>query len=494
MKSEDQHNLGQEGRVPPQAPEIEKAVLGACLIEHEALQEVLSSIGHNAKVFYASRHESIYQAILRLADKGAPVELLSVEDELRSKQQLELVGGSGYISDLTRSVSSAANVDYHCQILLEKYAKRKSILDNVEDNKYAYSSDSDPYELLDQKMTHVNELADVLYKRKGSHIRDIMEETLDDIQHRRENPGINGVPTGLALDKYTGGWQDGNLYYVAARPSMGKSAFALKAAFFTALVEQDRFRRSVFYWNGEMKNRDLIKRRLAVEGKVNYIKMRDGKVDDKAMKRLIEAAGHLYNGDLTIDDTPAISINEFRAKYKQAVNKDDVGIGFVDYLQLMVGDGNFGTREQEVSYISRGLKACAKETNTPIVALSQLSRQPENRPGGEPFLSDLRESGSLEQDADGVIFLNRPEFLGYDEYKGDQDVKNKGWFKVAKMRNGMCGEFKMYFDKPYAEWKDLGGDYSMDESDDIKKPRAPIPHSLFNDADDDINVAEDSPF
>lgn len=494
MKSEDQHNLEQEARVPPQAPEIEQSVLGACMMEDQALQEVLSMIGRRQKVFYSSKHEHIYQAILTLENKGAPVEMLAVEDELRNTQKLSMVGGSGYLTELTRSVSSSANVDYHCQILLEKYAKRKSILDNIEDNKTAYSADSDPYDLLDRKMTHVNELADVLYRRKGSHVKDIMEETLDDIQDRRENPGVQGVPTGLNIDKYTGGWQDGNLYYIAARPSMGKSALALKAAFFTALVEEERHRETVFYWNGEMKNKDLLKRRLAVEAKVNYIKMRDGDVTDKEMKRLIGAAGHLYSGDLTIDDTPAISINEFRAKYKRAVNKDGVGVGFVDYLQLMVGGKSFGTREQEISYISRGLKACAKETNTPIVALSQLSRKPEDRPGGEPFLSDLRESGSLEQDADGVIFLNRPEFIGKNEYKGDEDIKNKGWVKIAKMRNGMCGEFKMYFDKPYAEWKDLGGDYSMDKSDDISKPRAPIPHSLFEDADDDINVAEDSPF
>jgi len=493
MQDKEQNILGREGRVPPQAPEVEEAVLGSCIIEREALEKVVSVIGHREDVFYVPKNRPVFEAILTLYKKSAPVELLSVENELRNKEQLPIVGGPGYLSELTRSVSSAANVEYHCQILIEKYAKRKAILDDADDDNYAYSSDSDPYELLDRKMTHVNELSDILYRKKGSHIQDIMQETLEYIEERRKNHGIHGVPTLMPVDKYTGGWQDGDLYLLAARPSMGKSSFALKAAFNAALVDEDRHRTAVFYWNGEMKNRDLLKRRLAVEAKVNYIKMRDGKVSDKEMKRLIEAAGHLYNGDIIIEDTPGIGIHEFRAKYKQAVNEHGVGLGIVDYLQLMSGQGTFGTREQEISAISRGLKECAKETDTPIVALSQLSRKPEDRAGGEPFLSDLRESGSLEQDADGVIFLNRPEFIGKNEYKGDKDVKNKGWIKVAKMRNGMCGEFKMIFDKPFAEWKGLGGEYSDDKTDNIPRPHATIPHSLF-DEEYDGNVDEDAPF
>lgn len=484
-------DINESAHVPPQAPEVEESVLGTCLVEAEAVQEVVSRIGHNYRVFYKGAHQHIYQAIVELDGKGAPIDAVSVEDELRNKERIDIVGGPGYLSDLTRSVSSSANVDYHCQILLEKYAKRKSIQDNGEEDKYAYSPDSDPYELLDRKMTNVNELSDVLYREQGNHIKDLMEGVMEDIEHRRQNPGINGIPTGMPLDKYTGGWQDANLYLIAARPSIGKTALVLKAAFNAALWPEEEDRTSVFYWNGEMKNIDLIKRRLAVEAQVNYIKMRDGKLSDKEMQRLVSAAGHLYNGNMIIDDTPGIGIHEWRAKFKTAVNRNNVGLGVVDYLQLMSGN-NEGTREQEIASISRGLKEAAKETNCPVVALSQLSRECEKRKGAEPYLSDLRESGSLEQDADGVILLNRPEFFGHNEYK-NESTKGFGWLKVEKMRNGMTGEFKMIFDKPFAEWKGLGGEYSDDEADDVAPPKAPMPHNLFE-GDDDVNVAEDSPF
>lgn len=472
-------------RVPPQAIEVEEGVLGVCFMEPDALERVISELGTDPDVFYKPAHRTIYETIVDMHGAGASVDMLSVESKLRDQNKLAPIGGSGTLADLSRSTSSAANIEYHCQILLEKHVKRQLILESQNTMSMGYDSAADVRDVLDQAMTRVDRASDKLYKRQGNRVPDMMESVLDDITFRRENPGIHGVPSGLPLDKYTGGWQPANVYIIAARPSIGKTALVLKCGFNAALFSADRYRTGVFYWNGEMKNEDVIKRRLAIEAKVNYTKMRDGKVSDVEMKRLIEAAGYVYNANMIIDDTPGIGIHEWRAKYKTAVRRDGVGLGIVDYLQLMSGEKG-GNREQEIASISRGLKAAAKETNTPVIALSQLSRECERREGAEPFLSDLRESGSLEQDADGVIMLNRPEFFGHELFK-NRPTKGKGIIKVEKMRNGMTGEFWMNFEKQFADWipeYNERGNFSDSAAANVEMPKAPIPQSMFDEDDE----------
>lgn len=493
MKQHEEYSdLEGGGRIPPQAVEVEENVLGGCLTENEALEEAIAELGHDPSVFYKPAHRTIYEAILEINRRNGSIDIITIENYLRDNHLLAPVGGSGTLQELTRRVSSAANMDYHCAILLEKWVKRQLILDANDIQKGGYDSTSDPFDLLDQAMTNVDKIADRLYRQKGSFASDMMKGVLEDIEWRRENPGITGVPSGTPVDKYTGGWQPGNLYIIAARPSIGKTAFIIKAGFNAALFAAERYRTNVFHSNLEMQNEDLIKRRLSMEAKVNSTKIRDGKVSDIEMQRLVEAAGHLYDGRVILDDTPGININEWRAKYKTAVRRHGVGLGIVDYLQLMSGKSE-GTREQEIASISRGLKAAAKETNTPIVALSQLSRECERREGAEPFLSDLRESGSLEQDADGVIMLNRPEFFGHAKFK-NRPTEGKGIVKIVKMRNGMTGEFWMDFVKKYADWQPEYSDRAGITKDDsaIDSPKAPIPHSLFS--EDEEYIDDEEPF
>lgn len=472
----------QETRIPPQAIEVEEGVLGACLMDAEALEIVIGKIGAKTEVFYKSAHDLIYRAIFERNKKGESVDLLSIESYLRDRNQLAPAGGQGYLSELSRSVFSPASAATHCDILLEKYVKRMLILDSQNVMSMAYDTSTSADEVLKTAMSSSDKAAKNLYKSESNDVSSMMQEVMDDIQYRRENPGISGVPSGMPIDKYTGGWQPSTVYIIAARPSIGKTAFALKAGFNAALFASEKYRTNVFYWNGEMDNKDIIKRRLAVEAKVNYTKMRDGKVNDTEMKRLVEAAGWLYRSNMIIDDTAGIDVYEFIARFKLAVRKDNVGLGIVDYLQLMSGRQE-GNREQEIASISRGLKAASKETGVPILALSQLSRECERRPGAEPFLSDLRESGSLEQDADAVIMLNRPEFFGHAEFK-NRPTKGKGIVKVEKMRNGMTGEFWMNFEKQYADWQPEHGDraeYASSPADvGVAMPRAPIPDDLFD--------------
>lgn len=484
--------IDDNARIPPQAIEVEESVLGSCFIEHEALEVVIGEIGFQSEIFYKPAHSHIFESVLKIYRNDGVVDLISVENDLRDNGLLATIGGSEYLGGLTRRVSSSADAEKHCKILIEKWLKRRMIMNSSGTIKRCYDPSESPYDILDQAMTNMDFVANKLYRKQGELASDMMKGVLEDIEARRENPGITGIRSGLPIDKYTGGWQPGKLYIIGARPSIGKTAFIIKAGFNAALFSADKYRTNVFYSNLEMKNSDVLKRRLAIEAKVSSTKMRDGKLSDIEMKRLVEASGFIFDSTIILDETAGIGINEFRAKYKTAVRRHDVRLGIIDYLQLMSGDSD-GNREQEISSISRGLKAVAKETNTAIVALSQLSRACENREGAEPFLSDLRESGSLEQDADGVILLNRPEFFGKNIFKNRQ-TEGKGIVKIAKMRDGMTGEIWMNFEKQFAEWvPEHAGDYSDSPADGISEPKASISQSLFE-GDENTDVNEESPF
>lgn len=391
--------LEQEGRVPPQAIEVEEAVLGAMLIEHEAATVALQML--SADDFYKNAHRHIFEVLHDLYERDNPLDLLTVENELRDKGLLEACGGAGYLSELTRSVSSAANIDYHAQIIAEKATKRNLILSCTEIIQESYDSSTDPYDVLDRAEQRVFDLANAKHRSQAKPIGDVLKDTLSYLEDMRgKEGGITGVPTGLAIDELTAGWQNGDMIVIAARPSMGKTAFVLTTARNAALHQDPKLRTKVAVFSLEMSDQSLVQRLLTMEGRINAQSARSGRLKDDEFKRLIDAAGRLFTADIFIDDTPGLSIMELRTKARRLKSEHDIGLVVVDYLQLMSSNSrDAGNREQEIASISRGLKALAKELNVPVIALSQLSRAVETRGGDKrPQLSDLRESGCLAGD------------------------------------------------------------------------------------------------
>lgn len=489
--------LEQEGRVPPQAVEVEEAVLGSMLIEHEAATVALQML--SAKDFYKPAHQHIFEVLHDLYERDNPLDLLTVENELRDKGLLETCGGAGYLSELTRSVSSAANVDYHAQIIAEKATKRNLILGCTDIIKEAYDSSSDPYDVLDKAEQRIFDLANSKQRSQAQPIGDVLKDTLSYLEDiRGKTSGITGVPTGTDVDKMTAGWQNGDLVIIAARPSMGKTAYVLTTARNAALHQNEELRTKVAIFSLEMSNQSLVQRLLTMEGRINAQTARSGRLEDEDFKRLIDAAGRLFTANIFVDDTPGLSIMELRTKARRLKSEHDVGLIVVDYLQLMTASGDFGTREQEIAAISRGLKALAKELDVPVVALSQLSRAVEQRGGDKrPQLSDLRESGSIEQDADVVCFLYRPEYYGIKTTPEGQSTTGLAELIIGKQRNGPTGSVPLYFVKDYARFENLTaadspgpyGDGSNNTSDGSSGGNPPTGHNPGPDSGD-----EDAPF
>ena len=448
-------SLEQEGRVPPQAVEVEKAVLGSMLIEHEAATVALQML--NSSDFYKPAHQHIFEVIHELYERDNPLDLLTVENELRDKELLDSCGGAGYLSELTRSVSSAANVDYHAQIISEKATKRNLILGCTDIIKEAYDSSSDTYDVLDKAEQRIFDLANSKQRSQSQPIGDVLKDTLSHLEDiRGKSAGITGVPTGTDVDNKTAGWQKGDLIIIAARPSMGKTAYVLTTARNAALHQNQKLQTKVAIFSLEMSNQSLVQRLLTMEGRINAQSARSGRLDDSEFKRLIDAAGRLFTANIFVDDTPGLSIMELRTKARRLKSEHDIGLIVVDYLQLMTATGDFGTREQEIAAISRGLKALAKELDVPVVALSQLSRAVEQRGGDKrPQLSDLRESGSIEQDADVVCFIYRPEYYGIKTTPEGQSTTGLAEVIIGKQRNGPTGSVPLYFVKDYARFENL---------------------------------------
>ncbi len=447
--------LEQEGRVPPQAVEVEEAVLGSMLIEHEAATVALQML--SSKDFYKPAHQHIFEVLHDLYERDNPLDLLTVENELRDKELLDTCGGAGYLSELTRSVSSAANVDYHAQIIAEKATKRNLILGCTDIIKEAYDSSSDPYDVLDKAEQRIFDLANSKQRAQAQPIGDVLKDTLSYLEDiRGKAAGITGVPTGTDVDKMTAGWQKGDLVIIAARPSMGKTAYVLTTARNAALHQSEKLRTKVAIFSLEMSNQSLVQRLLTMEGRINAQTARSGQLEDEDFKRLIDAAGRLFTANIFVDDTPGLSIMELRTKARRLKSEHDIGLIVVDYLQLMTATGDFGTREQEIASISRGLKALAKELDVPVIALSQLSRAVEQRGGDKrPQLSDLRESGSIEQDADVVCFLYRPEYYGIKTTPEGQSTTGLAEIIIGKQRNGPTGSVPLYFVEDYARFENL---------------------------------------
>ncbi len=444
------------GKLPPQAPELEMAVLGALMLEKDALTAVIDLL--KAESFYKAAHQCIYSAILRLFDKSEPIDQLTVVQELREAAELEAAGGAHYVASLTARVNSAANVEYHARIVTEAAIKRAMISVANEILRDAYEDTTDVFELLDRTEAALFEVSESNIRKNFDDMRSLMGKAITQLEEKKnQKDGLTGVPTGFtALDRVTSGWQPSDLVIIAARPGMGKTAFVV-SAMRNAAVE---FKRPVAIFSLEMSSLQLVNRLISAEAELDSEKIKKGNLADYEWQQLNHKITDLSAAPIYIDDTPALSIRELRTKCRRLRSQKDVQLIIVDYLQLMSGntDGRGGNREQEIASISRALKGIAKELNVPVIALSQLSRSVETR-GGEkrPQLSDLRESGSIEQDADMVIFLYRPEYYGLDQDAEGNSTAGVGEVIIAKHRNGSLETVQLKFIGKFTKFADLDG-------------------------------------
>ena len=434
------------GKLPPQAIDLEEAVLGALMLEKDALSSVIDIL--NPQVFYVDKHQKIFHAIHQLFEKSSPVDILTVTAQLRQLGELEMIGGAYYITELTNRVASAANIEYHSRIIIQKFIQRELIRISTEVIQSAYEDTSDVLDLLDKAEKNLFEIAQNNLRRDSRKMDDLIHETLKEIEALKDKKdGLTGVASGFTdLDRMTSGWQKSDLVIIAARPAMGKTAFVLSCAR-NAAVDFDK---PVVVFSLEMSSVQLVNRLISGETEIEQEKIRKGTLEEWEWQQIHSKIGRLEQAPLIIDDTPALNIFEFRAKCRRLKSQHDIQLIIIDYLQLMQGkaDGKGGgNREQEIGSISRALKSVAKELNVPVIALSQLSRAVENRPGGSkrPMLSDLRESGSIEQDADMVLFLYRPEYYGMEVDEDNNPTKGVGEIIIAKQRNGPVGTCELLY-------------------------------------------------
>jgi len=486
-------------KIQPQATDLEEAVLGALMLEKDALSAVIDVL--KPELFYDERHKRIFEAIQQLFQKSKPVDILTVTAELRSTGNLEMVGGAYYITYLTNRVSSAANIEYHARIISQKYIQRELIRISTDIIKNAYEDTTDIFDLLDMAEKNLFDIAQNNLRRDTQKMDDIIKQSLASLEElRTKTDGLTGVPSGFTdLDRVTGGWQKSDLVIIAARPAMGKTAFVLSCAR-NAAVD---FQKPVVVFSLEMSSVQLVNRLISGEAEIEQEKIRKGNLAEWEWQQLHSKIGRLSEAPLLIDDTPALNIFEFRAKCRRLKSQYDIQMIIIDYLQLMHGKGEGGgNREQEIGSISRALKSVAKELNVPVLALSQLSRAVESRPGQNgkrPMLSDLRESGSIEQDADMVLFLYRPEYYGIMEDESGRSNAGVGEVIIGKNRHGETGIVPLRFIGKYVKFADLedsflppssfsaGSDSAMMPSESFDRPSGNIiirPSSM-NDMPDD---------
>ena len=442
----------QYGKLPPQAVDVEEAVLGALMLERDAYVTVADII--DTPSFYKEEHRKIFDAIKYLSTHEKPVDLLMVTQQLKDQEQLDVVGGPLYITQLTSRVASAAHIEFHARIIAQKYIQRELIRVSSEIQTKAYDDNMDVDDLIDYSETALFQVAEGNIKKETLPIKPILKEAARLIEEasKRED-GLSGIPSGFtALDRMTSGWQKTDLVIIAARPAMGKTAFVLSMARNMA-VEHNK---PVAVFSLEMSSVQLANRLIAAETELGSEKIKNGRLMDWEWEHFNRKLNVLEEAPLFVDDTPALSIFEFRAKCRRLKMQHDIGVVIVDYLQLMTaGDAAKGSREQEVSMISRSLKAIAKELNIPILALSQLNRSVESREGKRPQLSDLRESGAIEQDADLVLFIHRPEYYGITEDENGNSLIGVAEIIIAKHRNGSVGDVSLAFKKQQVKFMDL---------------------------------------
>jgi replicative DNA helicase len=439
-------------KIPPQSIEVEQAVLGAMLLDKEAIGRALESLDKDS--FYRDDHQKIFSAIVDLYDKNQPVDIITVSDELTKRKELDNVGGRVYLLELTEKIATTANIEYHCNIVLEKSTLRKLIDTSTQIVSQCYDATLDVDDLLDRAEQGIFNISEKRIKEGFIPIGELLPHTFEAIEEYQKKGGmVTGLSTGFfELDTLTGGLQNSDLVVVASRPSMGKTSFCLSIAEHTAIEEKT----PVGIFSLEMAKNQLAQRMLCSRARFSTYKMRTGRISDHEYSNLAVAVGPLAEAKIFIDDTPNIGILQMRAKARRLKAQYDVGVIIVDYLQLMQGPKNTESRQQEISLISRSLKGLAKELNIPVVAVSQLSRKVEDRGGDKrPMLADLRESGAIEQDADVVIFVYRPEFYGIEKFKDGAPSEGVAEIIVSKHRNGPTGDLRLTFIKDYARFENM---------------------------------------
>ncbi len=452
--------FSEHGKIPPQATDLEEAVLGALMLEQNALTAVIDIL--NPEVFYKESHKVIYAAIHRLFAKSEPIDILTVTNELKSSGELELVGGAYFITQLTNRVASTANIEYHARIVTQKFIQRELIRISSEIIKDAFEDTTDVFDLLDKAEKNLFAVSENNFRREYDSMQSLVRDAIKDIQAARDHEGnLRGIPSGFTdLDRITSGWQKSDLIILAARPGMGKTAFVLSMARNIAVD----FNIPVAVFSLEMSSIQLVTRLISSETQLSADKLKKGNLENYEWEQLNAKIGKLVDAPLFIDDTPALTIFELRAKCRRLKAQHNIQMIVIDYIQLMSGGAdNKGNREQEISTISRSLKALAKELNVPIITLSQLNRSVETRGGSKrPILSDLRESGAIEQDADMVSFIYRPEYYKIDHDEQGNSTQGMAELIIAKHRNGALADVKLQFIAKYAKFIDYEvGDFEM---------------------------------
>lgn len=433
-------------KLPPQNLEAEMAVLGSMLIDDDAISVAAERLDKDA--FYKDIHQRIFEAILELYNANKAVDLITLTDELKRKMLLEEIGGVSFLSALANSVPTAANIAHYVKIVKEKGILRTLISNSTKIVSLCYESDGNVDEVVDHAERLVFEVSDRKHHGSYIHLKEIIKDTIETIDRLYQNKEhVTGVPTGyIDFDLKTAGLQSSDLIVIAGRPSMGKSAFALGVAEYAGVVEKV----PVAIFSLEMSKEQLVQRMLCAHAKVDAHKVRTGYLATSDWPRLTAAAGKLSEAPIFIDDTPAISVMELRAKARRLKAHHDIKLIILDYMQLMRGSGDIESRQQEISEISRSLKALARELSVPVIAISQLSRAVESRTDHRPQLSDLRESGAIEQDADVVVLILREEY-----YNPTPDNQGIAEIIIAKQRNGPVGSLKLAFIKEYTRFENI---------------------------------------
>ena len=472
----------EKGKIPPQALDLEEVVLGAMMIDKKGVDEVIDILSPEA--FYKEAHKLIFESIFKLFENSEPVDLLTVSTQLRKDGKLDLVGGDFYLISLTQRVSSSAHIEFHARIILQKYIQRSLIKISNEIIEDAYDEGQDVFDLLDNAEAKLYEVTQGNVKKSTETAQSLVIQAKKKIEEISNKEGMSGIPSGFdKLDKLTSGWQPSDLVIIAARPGMGKTAFTLTMARNVAVNSNI----PVAFFSLEMSSVQLITRLISSETGLSSEKLRTGKLEKHEWEQLNVKVKTLEKAPLFIDDTPSLSIFDLRAKARRLASQYGIKMIMIDYLQLMTGGGSNknGNREQEISMISRNLKALAKELDIPVIALSQLSRAVETRGGSKrPLLSDLRESGAIEQDADIVSFIYRPEYYKIDEWDDEErsPTEGQGEFIVAKHRNGGLENIRLKF---------IGHLGKFDNLDDFDTPFGEF-HSKMNAAANDDTFKNDN--
>jgi replicative DNA helicase len=478
------------GRVPPQAIDLEEAVLGAMMLEQNALTNVIDIL--KPEVFYKEAHQKIFAAIHQLFAGGQPVDILTVTEVLKKNGDLDLVGGAYTISMLTNRVASSANVEYHARIVLQKYLQREMIRISSDIIKDSYEDTKDVFDILDKAEQGLFAVSESNLRRNYNDMHSLIRDAIEQIEGAKNQEGhISGIPSGFTdLDRITAGWQKSDLIVLAARPGMGKTAFVLTMARNMAVD----FKKPIAIFSLEMAGVQLVTRLISSETELAADKLKRGQLEDFEWEQLNARLGAITEAPLFIDDTPALSIFELRAKCRRLKAQHNIEMVIVDYLQLMSAgsDNHRGNREQEISNISRSMKSLAKELDIPVIAISQLSRAVETRGGSKrPLLSDLRESGAIEQDADMVLFIYRPEYYQITEDEQGNSTEGLAQLIIAKHRNGATDTIDLRFIQNFAKFTDYesssymtGGDLKPSDDFDDQPKTITLP-SKMNDMDDD---------